>query len=742
MVSLSQIQQAAKGGFVRLDSKGSVTTGGKGFKGRIVAWARKVVNGERVASNNRAAVGKFVEAIATDKRYGRELSRLADARLQRHAESGKPLRERVINHVLTDLDNIVTQRNSANQELAEHFSATTINTDDPHSLQAMQSIKEDILAAGAGGKHQVTTDEAQRIATTHLGKLADKLAMEQMLEASDLSVDDRAHLSEVFADDPIQGQEGASRANGRLLSELINNNEQMAQMKAQAGAQAGLGGRLGDFSLGDGQDVQMAAQVAEAFRTESPGKLVSREALKGALQAKLNDHATALKSLQDHAIKAELGADAKVALISFLAAEPSIKTTGDIDALVAARKPLLDHIDSYGNLGREAKAELGRIVLSDPRVNSAQDMDAIVAAMPACQRFCEAVSDPSLSLAAALVRYRDSGGRVPADKAGHAMALLGAETRSGRVHIRDTDLKDTWSRLAGQEGQQLNSGILWLGKQHPEVAGAEELGGEISDFMAETAKGLARQLSLEPDELAQQAEVPGNIEGEQDVPDDAYTLLRDLNLAVPLPNPMGRSQEGSFGERFNQRYEQGLNTELARKQTLRGGIDSDMYNDLGRATFSFGERVIRSYKNGTDKGEILAGLEEFFEGDEAGKLAVSRVTHQGLLASPSSAPLYGDGPLGVVPRPNHDRPAQQNYEVWRDGATGDYVIQVSYRQPVGGIVLPGQSGDEEQRTDPEQSEVSYNARFRITRTSIDHGQPTAELEGPVNYGYRFMPERS
>ena len=769
--ALDQIRQTVKGGYLKLDSQGEFVAAKK-LQGEAADQAiSAATEGARTAAakDNRAVIDKFIEAIGSDQRYGADFAQAARAELQGHVASGKPLGEAAINRVLAKLDSQISAQDSSNHAMAARFSnplgdhqdtepnissewrqlrqgepgkahLPEISPNNYFARRALETIEKEILALGDGGKHKVTEAEAQQIAAPHIGRLADRLAMVTSALSADepnLGEEDLAHQSD---DRHISDRHKHIRQkNGLLLGELINNSEQMAEMEMAARAQAGLARRSSDSLLSDGQDVQMAMEVAEAFRKQAPAELVPSQVLKEALQAKMNGRAAAIKSLQDHANNTDLGVAGKAALASFVVAEPSIRTKEDIDALVAAKRPLLDHVASYRTLGQAAKAELGRIALGDPRLETTKDLDALVAAIPACQRFCETAADPSNSLANAYVHYRNSSGVISADKADYAFALLGAEVRSGRANVSALDLKDAWRRLTSDEGQQLKSGVLWLGRQHSQVAGAEQLGGEVSDFMAGAIKGLERQLPLEPEDLAQKAYRLGSIEGEQDVPDSAYNVFRDLNVAIPTPYPMGRSKEGVFSERFQQRYMRELNAELAKEVVgLAGDIDESMSRDLHRADYAFGEAVPGPYPPGTKERQTKAALDAFFEGHEQAKLIISRVTHQGLWAPIIDARHHKDGPIDD-PMMNRTDLTEQNYRVWRGKGTGDYFVQADIKLPVSTVYNEDDTTNMK-RTNLNESNIRCQARFRIPRDSIDNQRVAkAELEAPLSYSYKIVP---
>ena len=788
MPDLFQVQQIVRGGYLGLDSQGELTNVGR-FQNRAVTVPGQGADGPRSAaeiSETRTVIDKFIDAIAADSHYGPELARSARTHLQEHIETGKPLGERHIDQVLSQLDSQANTQRRSNLELAERFGDPVeyhldsrspphskwnrikharnadhlLSVDPDHYFvrHALSAIQEEILALGDDGKHEVTEAEAQRIAEAHLGPLVEQLLMDEILEASDLTNETKAQLwDEILADPGLNRDNICHRANVIRLDALCTDSRKLCDMASQANSRAGIHRAAIGYTL----KPSLRAEAIDEMEGNMGGRIASAAEIKEALQATLDVYAESRKRLEDHINNDDdLGPLAKAMLCHLVHVASDMETMEQLDDVIASRRDLLNYVENYPVRAVAERQALCHIVLADRHLrhmNRTEDVEAVVQTGPACQRFCiEAATMRSGDFPSNIyVRFRNDLGEMSLDTGLHGLTLVGAQCRANlEGSVAQPELQRAWLALAGPRAQLLKSSAQWLAEQHGGVEGAEAAAREFTHYSSDMAQTLAVQGGVSQRQLAQVSTAPMTIAGEQDVPDETYTLLRDLGADIPRPNPLGRESNTQFGVHFTDRFLEGVN-EQARKQDYEAdveGMHPKMHQEFERATYTIRNKTtqrVTTYE--PSKGRAARReASNFFDQDTRGKEVVSRLANPDIFMEFPTGVAMGDGPISMLPQAAADTPEHRHYTLWQD-ANGSYGVEVLQRYQVSSLRNPSDGSVVE--TDPTQSHVEYSCRLRVDQASLnpprrDNDQPALEvtpevtLLGPIRCSYKFVPEPS
>ena len=755
--TISTIQQAARGGFARVDAAGDWNTGGKGLGGRMVAWFTGIVSPGRVANENRAAIDHFVQAIGSDTRYGNQFFMLAAERLRPMATAGKPLRERVVTQVLSEIEDMRTSRDLKNHAVVDRFSNTDAQSpsqnypdsftnklrkaaqkhDLPQSIEtihashikkAAEDIQQEILSIGGNGKNLVPWQEARNIAEKRIGELTDQMVtLRDILVSSDMSKEEKQSLKQRLTDEPNLSKEIIlSYSHGGRANELAYESGELAKMLSQATKDQGLSELGGDLTLLSGVDSGMVIRVTDRLKADSPDAVASKDEIR----SRLNDEVT---------------------------------------SYVADRKKLMNHADSR-NLTGGARAEMHKIIAQDPSIKTTEQIDVIIAAATGCGAFCQSISmsGGTEDMAAAFVRYQNSFERAMeplmhpgitiaevAPQRNHALSLWAAQQQdkqqsSAPAQSADIqrDMQLAYNNLTGASGDRWVDSTVWVAEQHRRVDGnVDNIARTVQNLRHTMAAEIGDYLGIKPADGSEASPtregIAGNISGEADVADNVYCMFRDLGVKVPLPELMGRSKAEAFDNHFSKRFLDAINEELQSTRGQKNGVDSTMYRDLNRANYFAGapgtaENLLTSAHIGEGKEAALRVFNEVFADDEAGKQAVSKATHQGIFAEIDKAHIYECGPFSKsVIREQATNKSDVSYRVWQEpGGTG-YRVQAALSAPVQAIVnvVDGAMYP----TDMETSKFAFESTFRISRQSIDEGNPRAELLTAPTYDYQINP---
>ena len=792
MLSVDQFARGVRAGRIGLNPQGGLTVVGQ-HRGRQVAQAGAAANREVVqneARENRIVIGKFIDAIAADQRYGQGAAQAARLELHDEIRDGIPLDERLVNRAMVSVVEHIHDRVVANHALAERFSdplgdhqgaAPNINSElsrlwktdsneplprlDPDSFfahQALTSIKADILALGNGGMHEVTEQEARQIAEPHLASLAEQTALDEMLEASVLDAVDKAQLRRLILADPTLNKHNiAYEANSMRLENHLDISGSIKVLPAVSDAPDDVKRYAPELEQGIfAAKHKLAHKTAKSLQQN----ILGAGQLRAGLNDKVQEHIAVRQRLAQH-VRGERNVGFREALTKAIYADPSIESERDVDNLVARKRALLEHIEGH-HIEEPERKMLRTMVLTDRSLNTPDDVDRIVAARQACRHLGEQATElaDGNDQSNAYVSYRNSLGELSLQDGLRGMTLVGAEARArfddeggeataaddaahpaGWRHGAQTsrepghaELRATWHKLTDQKAQELKSGVQWLAEQHGNVPGVRQLGEEFYQFSTEMPKNLAAQIDLHPRERAYAVDTPLAIVGEQDVPDTAYNVFRDFNVPVPLPNPVGRSQENTaLGERFNARLLEGVSERAsAGGEDIVNGMAGPMHREFGQAKFS----VNKAWDAQPSlEGDIAQReVSDFFGDDDQGRLAVSYIANPSLFTEFATATAAGDGPFSLAPL-TADDPAQtqRSYSLHR-ASNGHYLVGGSERKPVEALVNP--SDGSVVATDPAQSYVDYHVRMAVDTRGREKAPPRVRLVGPATCSYKFVPQ--
>ena len=787
----------AKNGRLGLNAEGEVINVGR-HRGREVVQAGSAAGGEisiEEARTNRIITERFIDSIGITLPYGKEPAQLARAKLAQHIEDGKPLDERVINQVLSELDSQISAQDRDNCELAERFSdplgcdqgrepninsewsqiRPADNNESPPRLdtnnffvrRALSAIEADILELGDDGRHKVTEEEAQQIAESHLAPLVEHIAMDEILEASPLDDGQKANLRQMILTNPTLDRHTiAHEANLMRLEEFVDG-PGLGSLAAMEGAiMFEAHGYVSELEDGiDAAKHKLVSQTAQQLGQD----IVPDDALRPALNNRLDQYLRDREQLIQYANRNHRETPRlREAMTVAIYTNPHIETEQQIDALVASSRPLLDHVEGQ-DIEEVEKARLRRMVMNDPGVNTREDVDRVVAARQACLQFSDDLTkladdnDPSN----AYVSYRNSLGELSLQDGLRGMTLVAAKTQymsstdpsslgqhrysadagypagwhhgaqSNEAPTRD-ELKTTWGRLTDQKAQALKSGVQWLAEEHDDLPGVKEVEGDFRQFSTEVPKTLGGRLHLLPAELAQAVNDPVDMYSEEDVPDSAYNVYRDLNVPVPLPNPVGRSQENTaLGERFNRRLLEGVSERAsAGGGNIVGGMAQGMHQEFSQARFSVSmPKTVPLYWTGAD---AQSNVNRFFGDDAPEKLAVSRILNASMFTDFATATAVGDGPFSLAPQ-TVDDPSQTQRSYWLFRASnGHCLVDGTERKPVEALVDP--SDGSVVATDPAQSYVEYQVHMAVDARGGEEAPPRVRLVGPATCSYKFVPQ--
>ncbi len=751
-VTISNIQQVAKGGFARVNAAGDWKTGGKGLGGRVVAWFTGIVSRDKVARENRTAIDQFVQAIGSDTRYNDSFSMVAKQKLKHLSDAGKPLRERKITQVLSEIEELRVSHNKMNHATAERFSDT-----DPDSLhqtfatvlsmvadehgrggevgadlacvkKTADDIRQGILSAGDNGKKIVSAKEAQEIAKQRIHGLVDQLAaLDDILVSSDIGYEEEDLLTQKLSDEPDISEEIIfSFIHGGRANQLAYESGELPKMLYQAAETAGISELAGHLTLQSGVDSGMVIRVSARLKTDFPNAL----ATKGEMLSMFRD---------------------------------------EVSNYVAGRKKLMEHVDSRGLTGA-VRADIRKMIAQDTSIKKTADIDVIIAAAPGYGSFCQSLSmGGTEEMAAAFVRYQDSfnqameplmhSGMTVAETAPRriqALSLWVAQQNDPGRNAPDqaTDIRRNmelaYNNLTGASGDRWVDSTVWVAEQHRRVdSNVDDIARTVQNLRHTMAAEIGDYLGIkpadDPDASPTREGIVGNISGESDVSDNVYCMFRDLGVNIPLPELMGRSKAEAFDTRFSERFLDAINDELQTTRALQDGIDGTMYRDLNRANYFTGEpgtveNLLTSARIGEGKEAALGVFNRLFDDahDEAGKQAVSKATHQGLFAEIDNAHLHGCGPFSqAVIREQESDKSDISYRIWQEPGGSGYRVQASLDAPVQLIVNPADGSM--RHTDMATSKFAFEANFRISRQSIDAGNPRAELLTAPTYEYQINP---
>ena len=768
---IAQIQQAAKGGFARLDASGEWKTGGKGLGGRVVAWFIGIVSRGRVAKENRAAISQFIQAIGSDTRYGENFQVVAQQKLHHLSSAGKPLKEREVTWVLSGLEDLRVARDQMNHGTAECLSTTDrnapsqrspagfafamlsgrsfistldeavrmrglspqdINTDAAYVQKAAQDIKQRILAAGDNGKKEVSTRQASTIAIERIGKLANQLAtLHDTLEGSGMENSEKQSLMQRLAAEPDLG-DGRETILAYIHGGRINQlRKELPQMLSQAAQNVGVNALAGNLTLERGVDSAMVVRVSARLKEDFPNAIVPEGEIRTRLNTEISDY-------------------------------------------VANRKQLMDHVDAQLPMGSAAHTALCGMIAQEPSIKTVANIDAIIAAAPGYEAFCQSLSvGGTEAMAAAFVRYQKSFDQAMtplmhegltveelAPSRVHALSLWIAQqqdkVRDDPTRAADINrgMEYAHRELTGPAGDRWVDSTVWVAEQHRRVdSRVDDIARTVQNLRHALAADIGDYLGVPDDAPLTREGMAGNISSDADVSDNVYCMFRDLGVRVPPPELMGRSKAETYDDRFSEVFLKELNNELnptgKKKDELTKGINSTMYRDLGRANFFIGEPGTVENEDTSarrQKGDevALALINKFFGDDKKGKEAVTRVTNQSVFADlayaeSSGSAVRGYGPFSEnVTRDQREEVSNVDYRIWREPDGSGYGVQVSHSAPVQFIMNVLNDGPV-RNTDLATSISAFKATFRISRESIDEGNPRAELVTAPSYEYRINP---
>lgn len=705
---IQQIRQAAAGGFARLNLEtGTLVTGGKGLSGKVVAWFREKLEPGKVAMEHSGAMNAFIRAIGADPHYGPSFADMASDQLSPLLQSGKPLDKRVVANVLQRLDAARDSYRQSNELMVTRFASTaegglgetftslwhehaTLNglpTDaGPFNTAGLrEAIRGDIEAAGDNGRKLVSAAEAKSIASARIEAFINDRtdALRKMDGYAETAAERHALRQSVLQREALVSHPERQTETVRLRRYL---QDDFAADFARLATAHGLGDRAGQCNTERlAYGINLMSSLGSS-RTEPP----STSELRGLVETRINRFLDGKQQALEYVGSLGLPESARAALEHQVLARPEIKGA--------------EYVKQTVNLA----ATTNQYVADLQRPGVAAHLQAL----QTYQKGLDAAFAPlweSESGANDVTNFIHGGADL--------WAALHASPENAEI------LRAARAAIAGEDARSLLNGLAFLGQEDPSLRGLEIRANGLRDAIghaASTALGLPRTGYEEADS--------SGITGADALPDALVTLARDAGVELALPSPVGRQDAATFGKAFTEAYLESANKDVRTPTRMEGGITTQMFRDLRHNAIVLGGVQVDPSLTSEQKRDAIVA---FFGDDAAGREAVSRVMHQGMLNQITLNIVSGLGPFVATPAIVDP---QSTYAVSRTD-DGSYLVTADLHGPVNALNL--HNGAMPTSLDAATSRFATTVRLLIPRDGLDANAPYARLESPIEYSYAF-----
>lgn len=674
------------------------------FADRVVNWFQSKATPEAYMARRFAEANSILRGLGTDPMYGPHLANMAAGTLNGAAATTRPWSE-IIAGVVHNLDGQVRLNRGLNQMTALQFSESTnlggvnfgslfadtaVKAGLPldtglYGLKGLQAdIRQAILDAGAGGTKHVSTAEAREIA---------RQKIEVFLES-------KAHLFEALDETP-----------GLLPTDVTALKEQVLREPHWGSGEYGLVRLVNTYHFQTQVEPQMNRLLSEAIDrhglTDVIGQLNTSKVVYNVERFTISQHETLLSPEQ--------------------ALQLAERT---FDRFCQQKADVLGHIDTLA-VPEPAKQVLRSCTLENTNIKSAAYLDEMVSLMGNVDQLAQdltgAQNDGQFvraleKFSSAFFNTMGRAGGQNADKDEMLDFSLGA-MRAWIATQSPQNQQLVLDALTSPRGEKVVGGMtaMALVVGTPRGAGSMQSITRCTDNALGLASELCRSLGQPETRLDALANAFDRIQTVDDLPPSVYEFGVRNRVDLAPRKVIGQTAADQFTEAFRAEYELGLNTEFGKPETYNNGLSNTLKADMGRAQFRFG---LNQVPYGDAQRDELA-FHQFFGGDTAGKEAVSRVMHQGLmgpirvhLAGNQSGPFQGDLAFATGGSRLH-----HEVDVLPDGG---YRVTATFRSQPNGIVLPDGTYQE---LDPLKSHYNVRISFEIPRASIDQGTPRATVTG-------------